>query len=212
MSDRTSSASYLLAYAEGTIKADSVVRGLAENLFLGLKERAIEIDGDEDKNLATEFRLALAEMESKTLNLLIALTGKADATHAKDVTGYKNRKSELIKGLLNGIDPTKYDTFTAYRKATDEKTGGNASGGNNKGTDNTNSSNKATDTTAVTELQTVTNNVNAKIQDKLNLFVKHLAKLDEEQALSILQGAEGAIARLTKAGGRHSNAQKVANA
>lgn len=206
MSQLTKSMTHYIAYAEGMIALEAKARGLAENLFIGTKALAFEIE-DSDKKLDVEFNSSMKELESSCYNKLVAFSGDKDATMAKYITGFKNRKSEIKKGLEAGVDPRKFDSFTAFRKATDKVTGSNADGRSNKGTDNT--SNKSDVSTSVSTLQSVTSAMPKAVQDKLTLMTKHLVKLDEGDALKILGNCDGAIHHmLNKAGGRYANVNK----
>lgn len=212
---RTKSMTHFVAYAEGMIALEQKARGLAEELFLGLKELAIEViayNNDEksegNKDLKTEFAKSLSDLEYSCKEKLVKLTGDENATLTSAIPSFKVRKSELNKGIKAGIDPSKYDTFSAYRKAIDKATNSNSDGrskpnGKGEGTDS------ATSASSPPKLQTVTNSkLSTAVQDKLNLVAKHLTKLSEEDQLKVLSNCDGAIHKLASVGGRFSNVKK----
>lgn len=213
---RTKSMTHFIAYAEGMIALEHQARGLAEELFLGLKELAIEVtayNSDEKsegtKDLKTEFAKSLSDLEYTCKDKLVKLTGNEDATLTSSIPSFKVRKSELNKGIKAGIDPSKYDSFSAYRKAIDKATDSNSDGRSKP----TNEGNKGEASAgSPTKLHTVTNdNFSKAVQESLKLTLKHLAKLPEKEALEALKGFDGKIHQLLgKVGGRYSNV-KTAN-
>jgi len=213
---RTKSMTHFLAYGEGMIELETKARGLAEELFLGLCDLVHENEGKLGADLLAEFNKSLIDLENTCKNKLIASTGDESATFGKCISGYKVRCSELRKGIKAGLDPTKYESFSKFRKAIDSKTGGNSvgsNGGSGKVKDKNSSHNKAEDDG---KLHSVTNKhvekLDSTVQDKLNLLVKHLSMLDKEGQLKVIADCDSAIHKLSKVGGRYSNVKSATTA
>jgi len=198
--------------ADGYIELVSRAKGLADELFYGLKSQAKEVD---KANLLAEYDKAMIDVESARLEVVKELYNDEAMTMAK-VPGWKSRKSELRRGIKAGVDPTKYESFSSYRKAVDKATGGNAVGTSNlvkAPTDNGGSNasgggapdNKGTST----PLAVVNSGLDKAVQDKLNLLAKHLMKLDTAQQLKVLADCDGQIHKLAKVGGRLANVKRA---
>lgn len=209
------------AYASGMIALEAKARGLAEELFLGLKELAIEViayNNDEKsegkKDLKAEFSKSLTDLECTHKGALIKLNGNENATLASEIKGFKNRRSELNRGIKEGVCPSKYESFTAYRKAIDKVTGGNSDGRSsppsNSGASTGSSSKGGGASDKAVKLQSVTNDkLSAAVQDQLKLVAKHLSKLSEADQLKVLKNCDGAIHKLANVGGRFSNVKSA---
>jgi len=199
------------SYLDHAIKAS----GLAEDFFALLKEQVLElgdsafipkIDGKGNKvyPIDTAFLKATGEMEANLLLEVIELTNDLTMTFSKYVGSYKVRKSNLRRGIKNGVDPRKFDTYTSYIKAADKVTGGNSAGGTVSGKKKDGGTAKSTNKDMST-ISVVTSNLPDKLKARLGILIKHLAQLPEDQALRVIQGAEGAIGKLQKVGGKFSH-------
>lgn len=212
MATATKHMTHFNSAADGFIELEGKASGFAEELFIGLSALAEEFSG---KDLIAEFDKAMIDVENARKETLVKLTGDNSITLSKYSPAWRVRKSELRKGVKAGLDPTKYETFAKFRKATDKATNSNASGTNtgasggssNKSGGADNKGPSTGNTPAV--LHSVTSNLPKAVADKLNLIAKHLVDLDEKAALEILTNCDGAIhARLKKVGGRYGNVKQ----
>lgn len=197
--------------ADGFIELEGKASGFAEELFNGLVVLAAEYKGNE---LTDKFDETCLAVENARKPKLVEITGDETMTMTKYSAGWKVRKSELRRGIKVGLDPTKYDTFTSFRKAIDKAVNKNVSGKSTGGgapdkSGGADSSKGDSAGNTNPTLHPVTNSLPKSVAEKLNLIAKHLAELDEKAALEILTNCDGAIhARLKKVGGRFGNVKK----
>lgn len=192
--------------ADGYIELVSKAKGLADELFYGLKSQAEVTD---KANLLAEYDKAMIDVESSRKALVVELYNDEAMTMAK-VPGWKSRKSELRRGIKAGVDPTKFESFSSYRKAIDKATGGNSVGTSNlvKAPTGNGGSNASSEKDGSAPLTVVNSGLDKAVQDKLNLLAKHLMKLDTAQQLKVLADCDGQIHKLAKMGGRFSNVNR----
>lgn len=203
MSVATNYMTHFIASAEGYLQLEVTARGLADKMYTGLLELAKTV---EDKsNMLAEFDKAMIDLETQ-LKAKVFEVYKDELMTMSKVNGYKNRKSEIRRGLKAGVDPTKHKTFSQFRKGTDAVTNGNSSG--SKGiVPSKNAGGGAPNAGGVAKLHTVTNSLSAEVQKKFDLIVKDLTKLSEEQQLKVLQDCVGQIHKLSKAQARFGGAK-----
>lgn len=209
MNVRTKTAVHFVDVANAYIELEGKARGLADQFFKELVELAKEKGTD---NLLSEFDKSMIEVETAVKDKLLKLTNDSDITLGKYCSAWKVRKSELRKGVKNGLDPTKYESFSKFRKGVDAKTGGNSvgsNGGSGKVKDKNSSHNVTSASGGHDKLHSVTNKrldvLDPAVQDKLNLLIKHLGKLDKDGQLKVIADCDSAIHKLAKAGGRFAN-------
>jgi len=210
MSTVTKYMTHFNSAAEGYIALEATASGLANELYNGLVALATEFGTD---NLLSEYDKVMIDVENTYKEELVKLTGDSEMTLAKHSSAFKVRKSELRRGIKAGLDPTKFVSFSKFRKGIATVEGGNASGttkvvaptGNGGSSNGGGAPNEAKTST----LAAVTSGLTPAVQDKLNLIAKHLDKLDEASQLKVLADCDGAIHKLAKVGGRFSNVNRA---
>ena len=205
MSTVTKYMTHFNSAAEGYIALEVTASGLANELYTGLVALATEFGID---NLLSEYDKVMIDVENTYKEELVKLTGDSEMTLAKHSSAFKVRKSELRRGIKAGLDPTKFETFSKFRKGIATVEGGNASG-TTKAVTASNNGGGAPNEAKTSTLAAVTSGLTPAVQDKLNLIAKHLDKLDEASQLKVLADCDGAIHKLAKVGGRFSNVNRA---
>lgn len=196
--------------AEGFIALEATASGLADEMYNGLVALATELGTD---NLLSEYDKVMIDVENTYKEELVKLTNDADITLSKYSSAYKVRKSELRRGIKAGLDPTKFVSFSKFRKGIATVAGGNASGTTKLTAPTSNGGSNigggAPNEAKTSSLAIVNSGLAPTVQDKLNLIAKHLLKLDEATQLKVLADCDGAIHKLSKVGGRFVNVKRA---
>lgn len=207
MSVRTNSMTHYESAASQALALEGAKRGLALEMYEGTCALI-----EENKEATTEELLKAFDNNVEAAEAVHKAEVPDGLTLSEYCGNWKKTKSQTrkaLKGLGAGFSKCK-----SLNDALTKLSGGKGS----KGSANPDNSGKAgdpsggggvTDSNNVVSLPKSADQFSESVRDKVNLFIKHLAQLDEASQMQVINGAEGAIGRLRKAGGRHANARKT---
>ena len=188
---KTTYMTHFRSVADCIIQIRTASGGARTHLFEGAKVLVDLVGMDK---FESEFKKAMIDLEAEYSERL-----DEGETLTSIWPAFKVRKSELLRAIKAGKDPRKFESATKFVKsvAETESNTGNSAGKGNKG-------GKTGDNPV--KLHPVTNSMSDKLKAKLDLVTKHLAKLDEDTALKVLEDCDTAIHRkLRSVGGAFAN-------
>lgn len=183
------------------IKADQVVKGLATKFHETVKKVMTEsFDGKvfDGKEAAGLYSSICNEVEHDLIKE-IEKYYPVGTSLTEALPQWKGYKSIYKNGMLMGINPQDYETYSKFKTAKLEHgkdTGGTSNATTSSSLDNSSASQDSGVTSNVAQIAPATSNLPDKVQVRLALAIEALTKLadsSEESALEVLANFEGAL-------------------
>jgi hypothetical protein len=212
MSVATKYAAYLVPVVGNMVTVEKLAKGLAttfhEKVSLIVTE-SLEGSSFDGKEASALYVQVCKEVEEQ-LQAEVDKAFYVGASLSSVIPNWRQYKSIYKNGLLMGLNPADYPSFSKYKQAKDSgglPTDNKETKGNAPASDGGGGSNESgTTTVPAVAVPDITSNLPQELRDELNHGIATLAKLfasDPEAAKNVVDNFNGACyAKLRKAGGR----------